>query len=69
MTITDQEFVLFQRFIHDAAGIALSTSKKALVSSRLAKRLSLLKLRSGAAIVINNTVVPDASIAPTPSNG
>jgi chemotaxis protein methyltransferase CheR len=46
MTITDQEFVLFQRFIHDAAGIALSTSKKALVSSRLAKRLSLLKLRS-----------------------
>lgn len=37
--ITDQEFSQFQRFIFDAAGISLSSSKKALVSGRLAKRL------------------------------
>jgi len=37
--ITDHEFKQFQRFIYDAAGITLSSAKKALVSSRLAKRL------------------------------
>jgi chemotaxis protein methyltransferase CheR len=37
--ITDQEFSRFQRFIYEAAGISLSSSKKALVSGRLAKRL------------------------------
>ncbi|MFZ4480790.1 MAG: CheR family methyltransferase [Rhodoferax sp.] len=37
--ITDQEFTQFQRFIFDAAGITLSTAKKALVTGRLAKRL------------------------------
>ncbi|MBM0105651.1 protein-glutamate O-methyltransferase CheR [Steroidobacter sp. S1-65] len=42
--ITDQEFALFQRFILDAAGITLSESKKALVTSRLSRRLDLRKL-------------------------
>lgn len=44
--ITDREFALFQRFIYDAAGISLSSSKKALVTSRLSNRLALRKLRS-----------------------
>lgn len=44
--ISDKEFVLFQRFIFDAAGITLSTSKKALVMSRLSKRLDLRKLHT-----------------------
>lgn len=39
IAITDREFERFQRFIHEAAGISLSTAKKALVSGRLAKRL------------------------------
>lgn len=39
ITISDQEFAQFQRFIHDAAGISMSSGKKALVSGRLAKRL------------------------------
>lgn len=44
--ITDQEFALFQRFIYEAAGITLSAAKKALVTSRLSKRLDRRKLRS-----------------------
>ena len=44
IAITDKEFACFQRFIYDAAGITLSSSKKALVSGRLAKRLSAHKL-------------------------
>jgi len=39
IAITDNEFNRFQRFIYQAAGITLSSSKKALVSGRLAKRL------------------------------
>lgn len=39
LTITDKEFAQFQRFIFDAAGITLSSSKKALVCGRLAKRV------------------------------
>lgn len=39
ITITDQEFIRFQRFILDAAGITLPMSKKSLVCGRLAKRL------------------------------
>lgn len=39
ITLTDQDFAKFQRFIYEAAGITLSSSKKALVSGRLAKRL------------------------------
>lgn len=46
ISITDKEFALFQRFIFDAAGITLSASKKALVTSRLSKRLDLRKLHS-----------------------
>lgn len=38
-TITDVEFGHFQRFIYEAAGITLSSAKKALVCGRLAKRL------------------------------
>jgi chemotaxis protein methyltransferase CheR len=39
-TLTDSEFVRFQQFIHAAAGITLSGSKKALVAGRLAKRVA-----------------------------
>ena len=38
--LTDGEFARFQRFIHGAAGITLSGSKKALVAGRLGKRLA-----------------------------
>ncbi|XLZ67924.1 protein-glutamate O-methyltransferase CheR [Massilia sp. SR12] len=44
--LTDSEFVQFQRFIRDAAGIALSDAKKPLVSGRLAKRLHQLQFDS-----------------------
>lgn len=44
--LTDCEFVQFQRFIHDAAGISLSDAKKPLVSGRLAKRLHILQFDS-----------------------
>ena len=39
LPLSDPEFELFQRFIFDSAGITLPSSKKALVSGRLAKRL------------------------------
>jgi chemotaxis protein methyltransferase CheR len=39
IAISDQEFAKFQRFIYEEAGITLPSSKKALVSGRLAKRL------------------------------
>jgi chemotaxis protein methyltransferase CheR len=45
-TITDREFAQFQRFIFNAAGITLPDSKKALVSGRLAKRLTAHQLCS-----------------------
>ncbi|WP_342120917.1 CheR family methyltransferase [Pseudoduganella sp. OTU4001] len=44
--LTDREFVQFQRFIHEAAGISLSDAKKPLVSGRLAKRLHQLQFDS-----------------------
>jgi chemotaxis protein methyltransferase CheR len=44
--ITDHEFGQFQRFIFEAAGITLSSSKKALVSGRLARRLAHYQLDS-----------------------
>lgn len=44
--ISDQEFSQFQRFIFDAAGISLSSAKKALVSGRLAKRLQQCQFAS-----------------------
>jgi chemotaxis protein methyltransferase CheR len=46
LNISDREFAQFQRFIYDAAGITLSTSKKALVCGRLAKRLQQNRLSS-----------------------
>ncbi|MGZ3236259.1 MAG: CheR family methyltransferase [Burkholderiaceae bacterium] len=39
LQISEKEFSSFQNFIYEAAGITLSSSKKALVSGRLAKRL------------------------------
>jgi chemotaxis protein methyltransferase CheR len=39
LALSDKEFALFQRMIYDIAGINLASSKKALVSSRLAKRV------------------------------
>ena len=39
INISDQEFSQFQRFIYEAAGISMASSKKALVSGRLARRL------------------------------
>ncbi len=44
--ITDQEFNRFQRFIFEAAGISMASSKKALVSGRLSKRLQARQLKS-----------------------
>ncbi len=39
ISLSDAEFLQFQRFIHEAAGISMSPTKKALVCGRLAKRL------------------------------
>ncbi|TFW22548.1 CheR family methyltransferase [Duganella callida] len=44
--ITDREFLQFQRFIYDAAGITMANGKQALVSGRLAKRLAHYQLDS-----------------------
>jgi chemotaxis protein methyltransferase CheR len=46
LPITDDEFDQFRRFIYDAAGITLSSTKKALVSGRLAKRVHHNNLHS-----------------------
>lgn len=46
ITITDQEFIQFQRFIYDAAGINLSPAKKALVGGRLSRRLEHCNAKS-----------------------
>lgn len=44
--ITEREFMQFQRFIYDAAGITMANGKQALVSGRLAKRLAHYQLNS-----------------------
>ncbi|MGY3851771.1 CheR family methyltransferase [Aeromonas aquatilis] len=44
--LTQREFELFRRFIFTAAGIDLAPCKRALVQSRLAKRLRALNLTS-----------------------
>ena len=44
--ISDQEFAQFQRFIYEAAGITMASSKKALVSGRLSKRLQHHRIHS-----------------------
>jgi chemotaxis protein methyltransferase CheR len=44
--ISDREFGQFQRFIFNAAGITMSSTKKALVCGRLAKRLQAHELDS-----------------------
>ncbi|MBS4096614.1 MAG: protein-glutamate O-methyltransferase CheR [Sulfuricella sp.] len=45
-TLSDREFSQFQSMIHQIAGISLSSAKKPLVSSRLAKRLQEHQLSS-----------------------
>jgi chemotaxis protein methyltransferase CheR len=42
--LSRQEFSQFQRFIYEAAGISLSSTKKALVCARLAKRVEHYEL-------------------------
>jgi chemotaxis protein methyltransferase CheR len=44
--LSDTEFGQFQRFIFETAGITLTDAKKALVSGRLAKRVSACQLQS-----------------------
>nr|WP_199064947.1 protein-glutamate O-methyltransferase CheR [Chromobacterium sp. ASV5] len=44
--LSDAEFAQFRQFIYQAAGIDLPSSKRALVQSRLAKRLRHLRLES-----------------------
>jgi chemotaxis protein methyltransferase CheR len=44
--VTDEEFGLFQKLIYEKAGIYLGTPKRALVDSRLAKRIRELGLDS-----------------------
>jgi chemotaxis protein methyltransferase CheR len=66
ITITDQEFSQFQRFIYDAAGISLSSAKKALVSGRLAKRVQHCKLNSYAEyfhLLISGTAAAEVQTA------
>ncbi|MBB1268337.1 protein-glutamate O-methyltransferase CheR [Shewanella sp. SR44-3] len=46
LSLSDKEFTLFQNMIYDIAGINLSSNKKALVSSRLAKRVKHFGLKS-----------------------
>lgn len=46
IALTDHEFGRFQRFIHDAAGICLSSAKKALITGRLTRRLAAHQLDS-----------------------
>ena len=45
-TISDKEFDAFRELIYDAAGISLSPAKRALVCSRLTKRLRELEIPS-----------------------
>jgi chemotaxis protein methyltransferase CheR len=46
ISLSDQEFLRFQRFIFDAAGITLAESKKQLVCGRLTKRLQQCKVNT-----------------------
>lgn len=46
VALSDREFMLFQRFIYDAAGITMANGKQALVSGRLGKRLTHHQLDS-----------------------
>ncbi len=46
VNLSDKEFELFRAMIYDAAGISLSSAKKALVAGRLAKRVNHYGLKS-----------------------
>ncbi|MEF3191313.1 MAG: protein-glutamate O-methyltransferase CheR [Campylobacterales bacterium] len=46
LTLTNEEFELFRRYIYQKVGIALSSHKSALVQGRLGKRVSQLGLGS-----------------------
>jgi chemotaxis protein methyltransferase CheR len=60
VAISDAEFDAVRRFIRDAAGIHLSTAKKALVCSRLHKRLAACQVASYTAYL---QIVSDAANA------
>jgi chemotaxis protein methyltransferase CheR len=61
ITLSDQEFALFQDFIYEAAGITLSAAKKALVGGRLAKRVHRCALDSYGAYfrLLSSGTAPD----------
>ena len=64
--ISDIEFGHFQRFIFEAAGITLTSAKKALVSGRLAKRLQACRLKSYGEyfrLVMSGTAPQEAQLA------
>lgn len=44
LRVSDEEFRLFQRFIHDQAGIFLSPAKRALLAARLTRRVRTVGL-------------------------
>ncbi|EXJ16847.1 CheR family methyltransferase [Imhoffiella purpurea] len=46
VSLTDEDFDAFRRFIYDAAGISLAPHKRQMVNARLQKRLRQLKMRS-----------------------
>lgn len=59
-----------QRFVTtgEARGDLISITEGLLIGERVATS-GLLKLRSGGTAIINNTVQPEAELAPTPDNG
>lgn len=59
-----------QRFVHtgEARGDLIAIARGLKVGERVATS-GLLKLRSGGTAIVNNTVQPDANIAPRPNNG
>jgi membrane fusion protein (multidrug efflux system) len=64
------QLVARQRFVRtgEERGDLIAIEEGLAVGDRVASS-GLLKLRSGAAVTIDNEVVPDANIAPTPDNG
>ena len=69
VAISDREFMQFQRFIYDAAGITMSNGKQALVSGRLAKRLAHYQLDSYSDCLLYTSPSPrDATLSRMPSS-
>jgi chemotaxis protein methyltransferase CheR len=64
--LSEREFANFQRFIHAAAGITLSSGKKALVSGRLSQRLRECHLSSYTKyydLIVSGTAPTEAQLA------